>query len=105
MQIQCGGRRYDAETGQLAVEKGLMVLLDKDKTSKNVDRTSKETNRASEEREETDVFVYILITQSLSLINNCFNNICIFVQMSIFHVNRTLRILVVIKTKTECAHN
>jgi hypothetical protein len=67
-----------------------MVLLDKDKTSKNTDRTaSKKTNRASEEKEETDVFVYILITQILSLINNCFNNICIFVQMFILHIKGT----------------
>jgi hypothetical protein len=37
-----------------------MVLLDKDKTSKNTDRmASKKTNGASGEKEETNVFVYI----------------------------------------------
>lgn len=47
MQIPGGGRRNEAETGQLEVDKGLLVLLDNVKASKEVDRTFEVVDRAS----------------------------------------------------------
>ena len=36
---------YDIETGRLAVENGLVVLMDKNRTSKEADKTSDKTAR------------------------------------------------------------